>query len=205
MSCNGKRQLLTLLSALLLLNFTFAQNPIITENALTGNPSSEWDISGSGSTAIQGFATDISVNRGTRVNFKITTSSAFTYTVKIYRLGYYQGNGARLIADRGTVTGTVQPPPFSDGQTGLVDCGNWSISSFWDVPATAVSGVYIAKLARTGAASTSSHIVFIVRDDASTSDLFSRPPMLPGRPIIIMEETVCMSGQQVIPMVTLPK
>src|SRR4030095_11172033 len=38
--------------------------PIVAENALTGNPASEWDVSGAGDPTIQGFATDISVNVG---------------------------------------------------------------------------------------------------------------------------------------------
>ena len=50
-------------------------NPIVCENSKTGNPSSEWDISGAGSTSIQGFATDISVNRGQTVRFKINTTA----------------------------------------------------------------------------------------------------------------------------------
>lgn len=169
--CACKKQLLLLFAATSFL-YSFAQNPIVIENASSGNPESEWDISGAGSSSIQGFGTDISVNKGERINFKINTNSAFTYTIKIYRLGYYQGSGAKLKADLGTYTGTVQPQPFSNSNTGIVDCGNWSVSAFWDVPATAVSGVYIAKLARTSNPATSSHIVFIVRDDASHSDLF---------------------------------
>ena len=41
-----------------------ATNPITAENCLTGNPASEWDINGAGDPTIQGFATEISVNRG---------------------------------------------------------------------------------------------------------------------------------------------
>ena len=54
--------------------------------------------------------------------------------------------------------------------TGLVDCGNWAVSASWTVPGTAVSGVYIAHLIRndTGGAS---QIVFVVRNDASHSDI----------------------------------
>src|SRR5580698_9917760 len=52
-------------------------NAIIAENCLTGNPSSEWDISTSdaGSLAIQGFSTDISVTPGNTIYFKIDTPS----------------------------------------------------------------------------------------------------------------------------------
>ena len=70
---------------------------IAAENALPGNPPSEWDVSGAGDLSIQGFATDISVNRGETIDFKIDTT-ATAYDIKIYRLGYYRGNGARLVA-----------------------------------------------------------------------------------------------------------
>src|SRR5690349_25017081 len=46
-------------------------NPIVAENLLPGAPQSEWDVSGSGDAAIQGYATDISVNAGATVTFKI--------------------------------------------------------------------------------------------------------------------------------------
>jgi len=46
-------------------------NPIACENQQPGNPASEWDIVGAGEASIQGFATNISVNRGGTVSFKI--------------------------------------------------------------------------------------------------------------------------------------
>ena len=64
-----------------------------------------------------------------------------------------------------------QPAPLRDATTGLVDAGNWSVSSSWDVPADAVSGVYIAKLVRQDGTFGENHIPFIVRDDSSTSDI----------------------------------
>ena len=72
-------------------------NPIAVENALVGNLPSEWDIAGIGDSTIQGFATDISVNRGQTVSFKINTD-ATAYRIDIYRLGYYGGRGARKVA-----------------------------------------------------------------------------------------------------------
>ena len=69
-------------------------NAIVAENCLTGNPASEWDISGAGDPTIQGFATDISVNQGGTVIFKVNTNAA-SYRLDIYRMGYYGGMGAR--------------------------------------------------------------------------------------------------------------
>ena len=149
---------------------TSPANSIVAENCLAGNPKTEWDINGVGDTSIEGFATDISVNRGNTVSFKIKTD-ATNYSLDIYRMGYYGGNGARKVA-------TVQPStPAPQNQvnclsdsTGLIDCGNWVVSASWAVPATATSGIYFAKAVRsdTGGAS---HIFFIVRDDDSTSDI----------------------------------
>jgi hypothetical protein len=170
--CTYLKQFFLSLIALASFCFSNAQNPIVTENTLPGNPSSEWDIAGAGDLTIQGFATDISVNRGQTIRFKINTD-AVNYTIDIYRLGYYNGNGARHIG-AGVITATLpqtQPSPLTDATTGLVDCGNWNESAHWDVPATAVSGIYIALLKRTDNGGTS-HIVFIVRDDASHADLF---------------------------------
>jgi hypothetical protein len=146
-------------------------NPITTENAQPGNPASEWDISGAGDSSIQGFATEISVNRGETIQFKIKTN-ATRYRLDIYRMGYYNGLGARKIT---TVSVSRQQPQNQPAcqvnqATGLVDCGNWAVSASWTVPADVTSGIYFAKVVRpdTGAAS---HIVFIVRDDASQSDI----------------------------------
>ena len=68
-------------------------NEIVVENCQTGSPRSEWDISGAGDTSIQGFATNMSVNRGTTVSFKVSTT-ATAYRIDIYRMGYYGGDGA---------------------------------------------------------------------------------------------------------------
>ncbi len=164
-----KRLLAFVLAVSVCFQYSFAQNEIVTENLLTGNPSSEWDISGAGDLTIQGFATDISVDKGNTIHFKINTDAA-DFTISIYRLGYYQGNGARLITSLGSFTGTVQPSPNTNAGTGIVDCSNWSESASWAVPAAAISGVYIAKLTRTDN-NGSSHIPFVVRDDAGNSDL----------------------------------
>lgn len=150
-------------------------NPIVCENIKTGSPSSEWDLTngGEGDPSIQGFATDISVNKGSMVSFKIKTPST-NYRLDIYRMGYYQGDGARRIA---TVQPSAslpqnQPACLTDASTGLVDCGNWSISASWAVPSNAVSGVYFAKLVREDPENgRDSHIVFVVRDDSSHSPI----------------------------------
>jgi hypothetical protein len=144
-------------------------NPIVCENANPGAPASEWDISSAGDDTIQGFATSISVNKGETVRFKVDTT-ATTFNVDIYRLGYYGGMGARKMASLTGVAGRNQPNCLTNGSTGLIDCGNWSETGSWTVPTTAVSGVYVAKLTRIDTGGTS-HIVFVVRDDQAQADI----------------------------------
>ncbi|WP_208245409.1 DUF4082 domain-containing protein (plasmid) [Rhizobium sp. T1470] len=147
-----------------------AVNPIVLENQKPGNPESEWGIDGAGSSNIEGFATDISVNRGQTVSFKINTNSS-NYRVDIYRLGYYGGMGARKVATIQHTGVQNQPTPLRDSTTGLVDAGNWSVSASWAIPADAVSGIYFAKLVRQDGTAGANHIPFIVRDDSSHSDV----------------------------------
>lgn len=149
----------------------FGLSAVACENLQPGTPASTWDVDGAGSDTIQGFATDMSVNAGEMIRFKVKTPAS-AYVVEIYRLGWYQGNGARLIA---TVTPSAalpqtQPACLSDSATNNLDCGNWAVSASWAVPASAVSGVYVARLLRqdTGA---DSHVPFVVRNDASHSDV----------------------------------
>ena len=148
-------------------------NKITIENQISGNPQGEWDLQNfGGDENIVGFAADISVNRGGTIGFKIRTDST-DYRIDIYRLGYYAGDGARLVhtIQRQISAPQIQPSPSVNTTTGLVDCGAWQVSASWAVPAAAVSGVYIAKLVRQDATPGANHIPFIVRDDGATSDL----------------------------------
>ena len=145
---------------------------IIAENALTGTSPDIWDISGSGSANIQGYAAQFSVNHGERVDFKIDTD-ADDYRIDIYRMGYYRGQGARLVTSihPNASLANDQPDAIVDFETGLVDAGNWRVSASWNVPQAAVSGVYIAKLSREDGEFGESHIYFVVRDDDGHSDM----------------------------------
>jgi len=151
--------------------YLFAQLTIAQENALPGVPPSQWGLVGNGDTTIQGFATQFSRNVGQTIQFKVDDQTLAPFHIDIYRLGYYGGNGARLvttIADANT-TERQQPAPLTDN-TGLIDCGNWSVSASWSIPADATSGVYIARVVREDNQG-ASHIPFVVRNDASTSNV----------------------------------
>jgi hypothetical protein len=149
-----------------------APNPIACENALPGAPPSEWRVQGAGDSTIQGFATAMSVNVGQTEHFKIKTPAS-SYHINILRLGYYGGDGARLVAANLKPTASLpqaQPECLTESSTGLIDCGNWGVSASWTVPTNAVSGVYIALLVRNDTGG-ESQIPFVVRNDSSHSEL----------------------------------
>src|SRR5262245_54113809 len=158
--------------------FTDAANPIVTENARAGTPQSYWNVPHSDQ--IEGFTTDFSVNAGERVDFKInvngTAAQTLPYKIEIFRLGYYGGDGARLVTTLNNADGTVQPNPIRDTTLGLVDAGNWAVTDNWQVPADAVSGGYLARLQRLDANGNPidgavNQIPFVVRNDGHAADI----------------------------------
>jgi methionine-rich copper-binding protein CopC len=147
-------------------------NPVACENTLQGTPQSVWDVGAGEGTTIQGFADPFSVNLGGTINFKIE-SPASSYAIDIYRMGYYGGDGARLIT---SLTPNIsisrnQPTCHTNTATGLVDCSNWGVSASWTVPTNLVSGVYFAHISRTDGTSDENQIPFVVRSDSSHSDI----------------------------------
>ena len=149
-------------------------NQVACENTLTGTPESTWQVQ-SPSPNIVGFTTATSANVGTLLGFKVKTPST-SYRIDIYRLGWYAGNGARLVTSLAPSVPLPQAQPACLDQnttTGLIDCGNWAVSALWNIPATAVSGEYLADLERLDGAATGqgNQIPFIVRDDSSHSGL----------------------------------
>lgn len=168
----GATTSLTTMSFAVTSSATTGPNAIVLENMKQGTPQSVWDLMSGPSSSIEGFTTDISYDLGQTVSFKINTDSS-NYRIEIYRLGYYGGDGARLM---GTIShqaaqAILQPDPLRDAATGLVDAGNWSVTDTWTIPADAVSGIYIAKLVRQDGTFGENHVPFIVRNDAAPSDI----------------------------------
>ena len=117
---------------------------------------------------VQGFTDQISYQIGDTVNFKV--QSPTPYTITILRLGWYGGDGARIMDGSPTQTfpAKTQPACINQASTGDVDCGNWATTYSWTVPSDAVSGVYIANLDQAGNQGTMM-VPFVVRNDASHS------------------------------------
>ena len=78
-------------------------NPIVTENQLPGTlyipgTQTSWMVpQGQADNSLEGFSTDISVDVGQTISFKVTDTTLDPYAIDIFRIGYYAGDGARLV------------------------------------------------------------------------------------------------------------
>ena len=145
-------------------------NAVACENTLPGSPESEWGITGAGSTTIQGFATDMSVDQGQTIGFKVDTSAS-SYRLDIYRMGYYGGDGARRVATVTRPCSTTSPTASPLWRRAWSTAGTGPRTPRGACRSTAVSGIYFARLVRTDGTAGASHVFFVVRDDDGGSDL----------------------------------
>jgi hypothetical protein len=142
-----------------------AANPVQTENALPGT--NTWILANpAAAREIEGYASLTSVNLGGQISFFVNTNDP-TYQVDIYRMGWYAGLGARQVVSGLQFAGIRQTMPTPDPTTGLIEC-NWISQYTLTVPASWVSGIYLAKL--TGSSGKQSYIIFVVRDDNRISN-----------------------------------
>src|SRR5438105_2964375 len=162
-----------------------AADSVATENAKPGtsawqltNPATMYSVNDTNASdyavaEIQGYASKASLNQGDSIDFFVRTINTNSYTLSVYRIGWYNGQGGRLMLGPVTLPGVVQamppPPVFQPGGSGLVEC-NWNAVYRVTIPSDWVSGVYLVKLSLSSPAA-ESYIVFVVRDDARPSPI----------------------------------
>lgn len=121
------------------------------------------------STDIEGYCSKLSYRAGESV--QISVSSTAPFIVEVYRLGFYGGDGARLMHQTDVVQGTKHgDPPIGDLQ--LRECA-WPSSVEVAIPSDWLSGVYLGKLTQVNVPSpTGSYVIFVLRDDRTCDFLF---------------------------------
>jgi hypothetical protein len=134
---------------------------IVAENAKTGD--AWWVDSVAPPRAIEGFASQVSAVAGDRVTLFVNTIAA-AFHVEAYRMGYYQGIGARLVWRSEQVPGIRQPPPQLIAPSNTIQC-QWSPSMTLTIEAAWPPGPYLLKLV--GATGEQQFVPLCVRDDAS--------------------------------------
>ena len=145
-------------------------NPIVQENNCAGAGTTDYRLTNP-SENIAGFSTKTSFNLGENIPLKIArnapTFPATRVDIRVYRTGYYDGLGARLISQASangvTVNNNFTCNPM-DATTGKLDCGNWNVT--YTIPGASLpaTGAYVAKLRATDTG-IENWIFFVVRDD----------------------------------------
>ncbi|MDA8035476.1 MAG: hypothetical protein M0T71_15165 [Actinomycetota bacterium] len=98
---------------------------------------------------IDGFVGTTDALDGQHVGIYVSTTAP-TYRIVAYRMGWYGGDGGREVWASGTLDGTVQPPCPVTPQVNMVSCANWRRSLLLDLTAAFVPGDYLLKLVGSG-------------------------------------------------------
>ena len=152
-------------------------NPIVVENNHLGTEGWKIPAGKESSSQIQAYASATSVLPGQKLTFYVSTQVEGTsYSIDIYRLGWYGGTGGRqmtsVLYQTGHAQGFYDPANrllvdchtcHIDPKTGLVEA-NWQPSYVLAVPPDWTTGIYLAKF--TDASGKQTYTPFDVRSNA---------------------------------------
>ena len=113
---------------------------------------------------IAGFADRNYVADGQSFGLYVSTSAA-SFGVVAYRMGYYQGTGGREVWSSAQLPGQQQPTCPVDHTTNMVSCDNWSRSTTIQVTTQWPAGDYVLKL--TDSANDQAYVLLTVWDPSS--------------------------------------
>ena len=134
---------------------------IIAENARTGT--AWWVTTNQAAGDIEGYADQVSAQVGETVTLRVNTKAS-TFHVEAFRMGYYQGIGARRVWTSAEVPGSRQAAPTLIAPTNTVEC-QWTPSIQIVIDHSWPPGVYLLKLV--GATGEQGFVPLCIRDDAS--------------------------------------
>jgi hypothetical protein len=152
-----------------------APNPVVVENQQPGTTA--WQLTSVGTDSvgqIKGYASATSVNKGQPITFYVSVNPAQTFTIDVYRIGWYQGLGGRLLQHVAGLQGTHQATCPTNASTGMTAC-NWAPSYTLATQSSWTSGIYLAKL--TNAQGYQNYIEFVVRDDSRVAAFLYQQPV----------------------------
>ena len=119
-------------------------NPVAAENRRPGT--ADWQLTRPATAReIEGYASATSVDRGGGIELYVNTRSP-SFALEVFRIGWYQGLGARRVFGPADVAGTEQVIPAMEPDTGLVDCAWVHPYPLATTGADWCSGVHLARL-----------------------------------------------------------
>jgi hypothetical protein len=155
-------------------------NPVVIENQLPGT--SDWLIDVKFDTCsypdhqfcrrpqVEGYCSEMRLMAGDSLSFFVSTNPPSSFTMDIYRMGYYQGKGGSLKKHIGPLEGIRQKDPLPDSLSNFFEC-NWKETYRMKIPDDWLSGVYLCKLV-TLPENYQSYIIFIIKDKRKADFLF---------------------------------
>jgi len=115
------------------------------------------------SSVVEGYCDKLYVKPGEEISFHVSAARSSTYTLSIYRIGYYQGHGGRLIRSAGPLQGKNMGTPDFSRENFLIEC-DWEKAYSVKITDEWISGFYVVKLVtREGWAN---YMSFVVVDEA---------------------------------------
>jgi hypothetical protein len=121
------------------------------------------------SQVIEGYCSANSVRAGEKLQIMVSANPESAFKLEIFRTGYYNGDGARLMKRFDSLKGITQPDP-PVGENYVREC-QWEPSVEFEIPKDWLSGVYLGKLTAEKE-NLQSYVIFIVRDDRPCDLLF---------------------------------
>src|SRR6476620_608715 len=153
-----------------LLDAASGQNLIQQENLQPGTTA--WELTNpADNRQIEGYASLTSVPVGGDIDLFVNTQDT-TYSLTVYRMGWYGGKGGRKVLGPQTLPGVQQVIPAVDPTKELIEC-NWTNPFHIHVPTSWVSGIYLAKL-HGDTSGKESYITFTVRDTRNAAFVFQQ-------------------------------
>ncbi|HEY0668836.1 MAG TPA: N,N-dimethylformamidase beta subunit family domain-containing protein [Sphingobacteriaceae bacterium] len=123
---------------------------------------------------IEGYCSKQSVMAGESLDIMVSTLPDTEFEIEIFRTGYYNGTGARLMKKLGPFSGNEQPTP-KPGPKNLHEC-KWKPTLSLVIPDDWLSGVYLGRLTTLPGNDRQpywqSYVIFIVKDDRPADILF---------------------------------
>jgi hypothetical protein len=146
---------------------------VINENKKPGTTS--WEITvPQSTTGIMGYANMVQAEVGNHITLYVSTQAP-KFDVQAFRMGYYQGKGARLIWHSHTLAGSEQPAcPVTPG-INMVQC-SWSASLSFSITTEWVQGEYLLKLV--GSGGQQSYVPLTIYDPTSQAAYVIMDPVL---------------------------
>ena len=148
---------------------------IVEENNRPG--STNWQIRNAPKRGtIEGFANATYAQAQQTVALYVSTNAP-RFRVEAYRMGYYQGKGARLVWHSPEIPGKTQGACTTTAVTNMVACDRWTASLSVRVSSAFLQGDYLLKLIGSGNQQSyipltvwdpSSHAAYLIKNDVYT-------------------------------------